>query len=334
MPDLALWISPYNGYQTPAQVAAAASGVHLPGHRTIVLLPTLYDDWPQQALSKRAIGDALAVDSPADCASVRQAIEACGVACGGWSVPRGTGDAYAEGYAHGQAAAQFEVFILNYEQWTARENDPSEEYWVHPQDSSYVNAFMDGFEQALAEAGAAPIIGLTYVTNSMFTNAGDDVERAWLRRVNFVALEAYYPGDRNLDPAKSLELWAKHCTDDLRIAAVPACAIVAQGDIVTDAQTVSDPAWGVEVWTLEEAARAEWPAADEPPTEAPVPEPEAPAEPEPIDIPWQQKRGLVINTLGLIHGDELAAVLAARTKKDREAQVARIRALIDQALAA
>lgn len=242
-------------------MAAAARSIQLPGHRTIVLLPTVYGGWPQQALSRRTIGDALAVDSPEDCAAVRAAIEAEGVACGGWSVPRGAGDPWTEGYLQGQAAAQFDLFILNYEQWKSRENDPAEEYWVHPQDPNPVNRFLDGFYAALGDEGRAGQvkIGLTYVTNSMLANAGDDVERAWLARVDFVALEAYYPGDVNLDPANSLAKWARHCREDLGIEPVPACAIVAQGDVVADAAAVSDPELGVQVWTLESAATAAWP---------------------------------------------------------------------------
>lgn len=231
----------------------------IPDHETVVYLPTVYDDWPQQVLGKRALGDALAVDSPDDCAAVRAAIEATGVRCAGWSVPRGTGDADAEGYLHGLYAATFDEFILNYEQWRSGEGQ-DEEYWVHPQNPAYVHLFMGGFNRALRDQGRVGKVrlGITFVTNSMLVSAGDDVERAWLSYVDYVALEAYYPGDRNLDPANSLRIWREHCINDLGIEPVPAVAILAGGDVPADA--VKFGVYGdVQVWTFITGTGFTWP---------------------------------------------------------------------------
>lgn len=68
---------------------------------------------------------------------------------------------------------------------------------------------------------------------------------------------------------------------------------------------------------------------------APAPEPEAPAEPEPAaDLEWVAKKSYVVSTLGMLRGDELDALLKAPNKQARKEQAERIRALIDQALAA
>jgi hypothetical protein len=119
---------------------------------------------------------------------------------------------------------------------------------------------MAGFNQALADSGRADQVEpwITFVANSMLANAGDDVERAWLSYVRGVALEAYVPGDRNLDPARSLAIWTRHCREDLGIEPVPAVAIVSQGDVVAQLRTVSDPQCGAQVWTLPVAAQANW----------------------------------------------------------------------------
>lgn len=253
MRDALCWISPFDSYAGGAAVVADAQRVNVPGHRTVVAIPTLYGVWPQQELS-RAIGDALAVDGIEDALNVRAQIESQGVACAGWSVPRGnTGNPDAEGYAHGAMAAQFDTFLLNWEQgWGG--------FWTSA-DAGAVRAFFGGFWRALSEAGREDVhVIITFVTNSAMRQAVPaDEETAWVEGSHAVALEAYIPGDPGLDPGNAVAIMRARLARDGH-PDFPVIVILEQGDLLALAEQYSDPTWGVQFWTLATAARAAWPA--------------------------------------------------------------------------
>lgn len=271
---LSLWLSPWEPYQSADELVAACRGVNLPGHQTEILIPTLYDDWPQQVLS-RTLGDALAIDSIDDAATVRALIEADGISCGGWSVPRGTGEIYGEGYKHGQVAALFDHFVLNYEDgWSGFWTDDGR--WA-------VDEFMRGFQDGLG--GARPRLGVTFVTNTAMLQAvSPDEAAAWLEHADYVAIEVYVPGDPGLDP----DLGAARMRDELAAAGhpdVPIVCILERGDLSTLAAAESHPELGVQVWTIGAALQHTWPDIAPPP-------------PPDVDFGWLAKKDLVVGLAG------------------------------------
>lgn len=263
MRDLALWLSPHESrFQTAAQLVAACKEVNLPGHRTVVLIPTLYDDWPQQVVN-RSIGDELAIDSPDDAWNVRAAIEFFGVPCGGWSVPRGTGNVLAEGYKHGLTARYFDHFSLNFEAgW--------QDFWA-PDGRWYVDEWFKGFNDGL-QGHRPQRLGVTFVTNTAMLQAVSASEgAAWFEQVDYVGIEVYLPGDPGLDPARGTE----RMRAELAAAGhpdLPIVCILEQGDLPALAQQFSHPDFGVQVWTVQAALNHAWPA---PGTEEPATEPTA-----------------------------------------------------------
>lgn len=286
----AVWLSPHENIQTPQQLAAMVKNVYMPDHTTVVYIPTFYDDWPQQVLSQRSIGDALAIDNAADAANVRAQIEAEGVLCGGWSVPRATGDAYDEGYKQGQAAAAFDYFILNFEDGWAG-------FWT--QNGTYaITQFLTGFWDALKAGGRDSsnfLLGLSFVTNTAMLQAVDAEEgAAWFGGVHYVCVEAYVPGDPGLDPANSL----RRMQAELDAAGFPDMRVVCileRGDLVALAQEFDHPELGFQVWTVAVAVAATWPVPeDNGGDDVDLPQ---------VDWAWQAKKDVVVSTTG-----ELVAV--------------------------
>jgi hypothetical protein len=300
-PALGLWISPFNPYQTAAAVAADARKVHMPGMQTRVLLPTLYDDYPQQVVT-RTIGDALAIDNAEDAAAVRAAIEAEGTPCDGWSVPRGTGDIEAEGYAHGLVASKFERFVLNWEEgWSG--------FWTE-NGAAAVNLWMTGFWRAVSDAGAAERlqgrVGITFVTNLTMRNAAtDDEVAAWVGGSHYDALEAYLPGDPGLDPGKALAIWQGRLA---RIGATdrPVVVILEHGDLPALVAQYAHPTYGAQVWTLPIAASQNWPPLESFESRDPESEPEPEPSVDPRDTQIAAMAGAIAHLADVV-GDALLA---------------------------
>lgn len=312
---LALWISPVGKpYETVEDVLADVARVHLDGFEPVVILPTLYDDYPQQEC-RRTIGDALAIDSAEDAARVRAQFEAAGVRCWGWSVPRGTGDVAAEGAKHGAMAAVFETFVLNFE-------DGWEGFWT-ADGRAVVDTWLGGFWSAPGTEHLDGHVGVTMVTNSAMLHAvSDDEARAWCEGTHFWALEAYVPGDPGLDPANSLRLWRERLAR-IGQADRPVVLILERGDLVGDVERFAEPTWGTQIWPVESALAVNWPAAA-PPAQLPA------AEPEPCDRPWQAKRPLVLSSAGVIRGDLVAALRAEANRLGRAPRKTVIRRLARQ----
>jgi hypothetical protein len=308
-PKLGVWASPQENIQTPEDLVAMLKDVHLPGHETEVYIPTYYDDWPQQVLSQRAIGDAFAVDGPEDAAAMRATIESLGLKCGGWSVPRGTGDIYAEGYKQGTCAAMFDHFILNFEDGWAG-------FWT--QDGvNAITLFLSGFWDALKAAGRGPdnfLLGITFVTNAAMLGAVSVAEASeWLGGTHYVALEAYVPDDPGLDPANSL----RRMQSVLNASGYPnmrMVCILEQGDVVSLAQEFSHPELGVQIWTAAVAASASWPPVEDP--VQPLPD---------VDWAWQAKKDQVVATTGeLVAVRQMFDTEASRKAGPRRAEIKRL----------
>jgi hypothetical protein len=290
--DLDLWayLSPFDGFQTFDDLFAALDKVHLPGFRTGVLIPTLYDDWTQAQVN-HTLGAQLTVSGEANAYTIRSTIEARGYRCGGWSVPRATGDVYSEGKLHGRIAARFDYFVLNFE-------DGWDGFWT--QDGrSVVDVWITGFWDGVMEAGGQEAVdrlngnvGVTMVTNSAMMHAvSDDEVAAWTDGTNFDALEAYIPGDPGLDPDSSGSIWQDRLN---RISKPdrPFVLILEQGDLPTICRQFARSR-GVQIWTLQVAAQQQWP-------EVPVTQP---SEPAPCDQGWSDKKDAVVQAAGEI--DEL-----------------------------
>ncbi len=248
------WISPFDTYSTIAAAVADAQRIHLPGLTTGVLLPTLYDDWTQSQV-QHSLGVELTVSSAEHAGQIRAAFEAQGVPCGGWSVPRGTGDIAAEGYAHGLMAAQFDFFVLNFEKgWPG--------FWAD-NGGAAIDQWLGAFWTGVADSGASQRlngnVGVTWVTNSgMMQAVSDDEAAAWVGGTNFDALEAYLPGDPGLDPTLSLAIWQARLAR-IGVADRPVVLILERGDLPALCAQHAIAGYGVQLWTLAGAAQQTWP---------------------------------------------------------------------------
>lgn len=293
------WISPWDTYQSVAEVVADVEIVRaaLPGREVRVALPTAYGPALQGTLARpgqRTLGDALCPPTPDGLRALRQQIEAAGVPCDGWCVPRGDGDVAAEGDLHGRLAGLFDKFILNFEAgWPG--------FWTRPADVAATNGYLTAFWDALGAAGRADAltgeVGLTWVTNSMLAAVPDDAKRAWIDGTHYDALEVYVPGDPNLDPARGLARW-QQVLGRLGVTGRDVVAILARGDLVADAATYSHPTRGVQLWTLQSAARRLAQVAPAPPP-APEPAPD-PARETPADYPFPTWRESAIAYRGAL----------------------------------
>jgi hypothetical protein len=276
-----LWLSPWDTYKTIQSAVDAAKLVRMPGFETGVLVPTLYDDWTQAQLSNN-LGLELKVSGYDGALVIRSAFEAAGVACGGWSVPRGTGDVEAEGYVHGFCAAAFDYFVINFEDGWAG-------FWTL-EGRAGVDAWLGAFWNGVKDAGGTERlngnVGVTMVTNSsMMNSVSDDEAAAWVGGTSFDCLEAYVPGDRGLDPGNAIRIWNERL-DRIGVAERPVVPILEQGDLPALIAQYAHPTLGAQIWTLSIAAARDWPDAPEPESK--------PA----CDYGWQAKKDLVVATAG------------------------------------
>lgn len=283
------WISPFDTYATIADAIADVRRIHMPGAATGVLLPTLYDDWTQAQVN-HALGAELTVSSAEQAGQIRAAFEAQGVPCGGWSVPRGTGDVAAEGHAHGLMAAQFDFFLLNLEKgWPG--------FWTDDGRAAvdvWLGAFWAGVKEGGATARLNGNVGVTWVTNSAMMQAVSDAEAAaWVGGTNFDALEAYIPGDPGLDPSLSMAIWQARLAR-IGVSGRPVMLILEQGDLPALCAQHTTPGFGVQLWTLASAAQQTWPALI-----ADAPSADAPERQTPSDWPWPLWQDAALNYRGI-----------------------------------
>jgi hypothetical protein len=131
---------------------------------------------------------------------------------------------------------------------------------------------------------------------------------AWFEDVDYVAIEAYIPGDPGLDPEKG----AARMREELAAAGhpdLPIVCILEFGDLPVMCAQFSHPEFGVQVWTVGAALNHTWPPADQ---EEPVTDEERERMQATID-------GLV-NSLGYVAGDLLSPVVKQRSKGTKAMQ--------------
>jgi len=298
---LSIWLSPWENISNADDLVRAVSAARLPGHFTEVLIPTVYIDWPQSVL-RNNLGPSLKVDSPDHAAHVRATIEAQGLWCGGWSVPGGTGDAYAEGRLHGSFASAFDHFNLNWEEgW--------QDFWAR-EGRAPVDEFLGGYWDELASRGKMPLTGITFVPNTaMLGAATPDETAAWVEGSHYVAIETYLPGDPGLDPT----FGKARMVHELSQAGHPDFPIVNLlefGDLPALAAQHSHRDFGVQVWTVGAVMGHVWPD--------PEPQPDPEPEPEPVPVPdpgscqdpeWHARKDEIVGLAGelALTGDQIIA---------------------------
>ena len=273
------WMSPQEPYESVEQVVTMAHGLApvTPGFTPAVALPVCYGQYLQGEMENpqfRLMSDELSPTSFEGLAALRGEIEAQGINCWGWSVPRGnTGDNYSEGYKHGQCASQFpHGFLLNTEWgWNG--------FWTTPTDPGSWDQFASGFWDAIRDSGmsqrlggSAARIGATFVvdiqsdgvtTGSMLQASTVEFDRAVMDAVGFLMAETYGPdADGSLDPAKDIP-WLSDYAVRQGFSGSTAKRVVGIMAPHTDnsmVQQLSDwdttAKYGGQVWTLSEAARA------------------------------------------------------------------------------
>ena len=247
MTEIVAWVSPDDTYQTPADVLADLATVRaaFPGRTVRVAIPTAYGPYLQGAMARptyRQLGDALCPADLAGVAALRALFEAAGYPCDGWSVPRGRlGDSLLsdrdEGAFHGSIAALFARFYWNFEAgWSG--------FWTEAASVQAATDWVTGYWSTAGDALGGNT-GITWVTNSMLTAVPDPAKKVWLGGSNYDILEAYLPGDPNLDPQRAAAIWAA-TLNALAITGRPVYELV-ENDI---AKYVSGAApW--HLWTLQ-----------------------------------------------------------------------------------
>jgi hypothetical protein len=259
-------------------------------HQVRVALPSAYGPWLQGTPGiSRAIGRALAAATLDELAHLRATIEAAGVPCDAWCVPRSAAD----GAFHGAVAALFDRFYLNTEWGWAG-------FWTERAPAA-IRAYLGAFWGALEAAGRADLhVGWTLVPNSMLAGSTDAELATWAAGCHETALEVYLPGDPSLDPHTGLAKWRARAG---RIGVdQPATVMVEHGDLLGYLAALSHPEHGAHLWTL--ASTAAYFAGA-----------------------WLDKKAAVVSVLGWIRGDvvagrraspERAQVLALADALERE----------------
>ena len=304
MTRLTVWLSPWEHYESVEQIVEALANVHLPGHTTEVLIPTVYDDTPQYWL-RNNLGPGLKVSNPDSAAGLRQQFRDLGLECGGWSVPRGTGNAGSEGAIHGAFAAQFDHFNLNWEEgW--------QDFWAR-EGAAPVNQFLQGYWGEVEARGRTldVLTGITFVPNTAMLGAATPQETAaWVGGSEYVAIETYLPGDPGLDPAKG-RVRMGHELEQAGYPDFPVVNMLEHGDLPALAAQFTHPVYGIHIWTIGAAIAHTWPI------EEPPPEPVTPPE---VDDVLQALAYIANDVTGPLRDHPDPAVSSAAAEVDRVAQ--------------
>lgn len=270
------WMSPQESYEHVSEIVDMAKSLApvVPGFTPAVALPVCYGEYLQGEMERpqyRMIGDELAPNTFEGIAELRGAIEAEGINCWGWSVPRGnTRSNYSEGYKHGQCASLFpHGFILNTEWgWDG--------FWTTPQDPGSWTDFASGFWDAIRDmgmsqrlGGSSARVGATFVVNiqpngslgAMLNASNEDFDKAVMDSVGFLAAETYGPlPDGGLDPAKDIP-WLQGYAERLGFSGPSAKRVVGIMEPKPDGSIIGQltdwdmsAKYGGHVWTLKEMA--------------------------------------------------------------------------------